>query len=58
MICFWQNNAFCLRPEDDRELDALSVIYSAFREGLKPRPEENLGTGVIQNKYDDETRSP
>lgn len=41
MICFWHNNALCLRPEDDKELDALSVVYYAFREGLKPRPEEN-----------------
>ena len=27
MICFWNNNALCLRPEDDEELKALATLY-------------------------------
>jgi hypothetical protein len=58
MICFWHNNALCLRPEDDKELDALSVVYYAFREGLKPRPEEDQGTRTIQSKYEEGAKRP
>jgi len=41
MICFWLNDALCLRPEDQKERDALVTIYDSFRAGLKPHPDEN-----------------
>ena len=53
MICFWHNNALCLSPEDDKELEALSTVYYAFRAGLKARPEESL-PGYTQSKCQSE----
>ena len=37
MICFWHNDALCLRPEDNKEHEALATIHCAFLAGLKPR---------------------
>jgi hypothetical protein len=52
MICFWSNNTFCLRPEDDKELAALGTIYDAFRAGLNPRPGEGTCRGHMRIKVD------
>ncbi len=40
MICFWLNDALCLRPEDQKERDSLVTIYDSFRAGLNPHPDE------------------
>lgn len=58
MICYWLNNAPCLSPEDNKELDALSTVYYAFRAGLKPRPKESIDryTGPNEDAQSHECR--
>lgn len=54
----WHNNSLCLRPEDNKGLDAISVVYHAFRAGLKARPKESVGgyTGANENAQSREYR--